>query len=97
MEGKGRRRLPRCHRTDVGLRRYVDERTLIMNDSNKGLSALREAINRFTPALQIEAQRELSEIGALNFEDGMQFTRALGALRAVFHRLELWESSHRFK
>ena len=65
-----------------------------MNDSTKALCALREAIRRFTPGLQIEAQRELSEIGALKFEDGMQFTRALGALRAVFHRLELWEIAH---
>jgi hypothetical protein len=65
-----------------------------MDDSAKAWCALREAIKGFTPALQLEAQRELSEIGALRFEDGMQFTRALGSLRAVFHRLELWENSH---
>ena len=65
-----------------------------MNDSTKALSALREAMKGFTPGHQLEAQRELSEIGALRFEDGMQFTRALGALRAIFHRLDLWESSH---
>lgn len=97
MEGKGRGRFPRCYRSNVGLKREVGEEKIEMNDSTKALSALREAIKGFTPARQLEAQRELSEIGALKFGDGMQFVRALGALRAVFHRLELWESSHPLK
>jgi hypothetical protein len=65
-----------------------------MNDATKSLDGLREAVKKFTPAHQLEVQRDLAKFRALNFSEGMQLARALGMLRAIFEKLERWETLH---
>lgn len=66
-----------------------------MNDPIKVFHGLRKAMKKFTPAHQMRVQRDLAESRALNISDGMQLAQALGTLRAMFAKLERWETQFR--
>ena len=62
-----------------------------MIEAIKILDDLRIAVNSLPPVDEMRVQRGLAEASVINFSDGIQFASALGALRALFRKIDDWE------